>query len=160
MAGKGGKKPILVPVDFSVHSKAALLKACELADCTGQRIVILHVVHDPAEMPGYYNRATKKKKIAHIQDLAQEAFDVFVRETIEQNPNLKCLQKAQTMLVKGIPGNRILEVIDLTKASMVVMGSQGRTGMQHIMLGSKAEHIVRLSPVPVMIIKSPVKRSK
>jgi len=160
MAGDDGKKPILVPVDFSGHSLVALLKACELADCTRQPIIILHVVHDPAEMPGYYNRVTKKKKLVHIQDLAQEAFDTFLHEAIKQHPNVKLLQKAQTMLAIGLPVNRILEIVDITKASMVVMGSQGRTGMQHLMLGSKAEQVVRLCPVPIMIVKEPVKRSK
>ena len=160
MTGEGGKKPILVPVDFSDHSRAALLMACELAGCTRQPVIVLHVVHDPAEMPGYYNRVTKKKKVAHIEDLAQEAFDAFMRDTIEQHPNVKLLQKIETRLVVGLPVNRILEMIKITKASMVVMGSQGRTGMQHIMLGSKAEQIVRLSPVPVMIVKKPGKSSK
>ena len=160
MADNDGKKPILVPVDFSGHSLAALLKACELAECAQQPVIILHVVHDPAEMPGYYNRVTKKKKIAHIEDLAQEAFDIFVDDAKKQYPNVKLLQEAQTMLVVGLPVNRILEVVDITKASTVVMGSQGRTGMKHIMLGSKAEQIVRLCPVPIMIVKEPIKPSK
>lgn len=160
MADKDGKNPILVPVDFSGHSLAALLKACELADCTRQPLIILHVVHDPAEMPGYYNLVTKKKKIAHIDDLAQEAFDAFLHDAIEQNPDVKLLQKAQTMLVVGLPVNRILEMVEITKASMVVMGSQGRTGMKHLMLGSKAEQVVRLCPVPIMIVKEPVEKSK
>jgi nucleotide-binding universal stress UspA family protein len=160
MAEKDIKKPILVPVDFSGHSLAALLKACELAECTGQPVIILHVVHDPAEMPGYYSLVTKKKKIAHIEDLAQEAFDTFVRDAIEQNPNIKVLQEAQSRLVIGLPVNRILEMVDITQATMVIMGSHGRTGMKHIMLGSKAEQVVRLCPVPIMIVKEPVKQSK
>jgi nucleotide-binding universal stress UspA family protein len=160
MADNDGKNPILVPVDFSGHSLAALLKACELADCAKQPIIILHVVHDPAEMPGYYSQVTKKKKIAHIDDLAQEAFDAFVDEAKKQYPDAKCLQEAETMLVIGLPVNRILEMVDITKASTVVMGSQGRTGMKHIMLGSKAEQVVRLCPVPIMIVKEPVKHSK
>ena len=160
MAHHDDKKPILVPVDFSGHSLEALLKACELADCTGQPVIILHVVHDPAEMPGYYSKVTKKKKIAHIDDLAQEAFDRFVEDAIEQHPKVKLLKEAQTQLVVGLPVNRILEMIDITKASMVVMGSHGRTGMKHIMLGSKAEQVVRASPVPVMIVKDAVKDSK
>jgi len=160
MADHDGKKPILVPVDFSGHSLVALLKACKLADCTGQPVIILHVVHDPAEMPGYYSLVTKKKKVAHIEDLAQEAFDAFVQDAIEQHPNVKLLQEAQTMLVIGLPVNRILEMIDITKASMVVMGSHGRTGMKHIMLGSKAEQVVRLCPVPIMIVKEPNEHSK
>ncbi len=160
MAKNEGKKPILVPVDFSAHSLVALLKACELADCTRQPVIILHVVHDPAEMPGYYSLVTKKKKIAHIEDLAQEAFDTFIQDAIEQNPDVKLLQEAQTRLVVGLPVNRILEMIEITKASMVVMGSHGRTGMKHIMLGSKAEQVVRLCPVPIMIVKEPIERSK
>jgi len=151
---------ILVPVDFSAHSLTALLKACELADCTRQPVTILHVVHDPAEMPGYYNLVTKKKKVAHIEDLAQEAFDSFMQDAIAQYPDVKLLQEAQTVLVVGLPVNRILEMIDITKASMVVMGSHGRTGMKHIMLGSKAEQVVRACPVPIMIVKEPIKHSK
>jgi len=160
MADKDGEKPILVPVDFSGYSLAALLKACELAGYTKQPIIILHVVHDPAEMPGYYNKVTKKKKIAHIDDLAQEALDAFVHDAIEKHPDIKLLQKAQTMLVVGLPVNRILEMVDITKASMVVMGSQGRTGMKHMMLGSKAEQVVRLCPVPIMIVKEPNGKSR
>ena len=60
MKTKKGGQPILVPVDFSRHSEAALLKACELAECSGNPILVLHVIHDPAEMPGYYGLVTKK----------------------------------------------------------------------------------------------------
>ncbi|MBT8127813.1 MAG: universal stress protein [Gammaproteobacteria bacterium] len=160
MTHKRGNRPILVPVDFSDYSRAALLQASELSACLGQPIVVLHVVHDPADMPGYYSRVTKKKKIAHIQDLAKEAFDQFISETLAQHPNIGQLQHAKTRLVMGLPVSRILEMIDKTGASMVVMGSQGRTGMRHIMLGSKAEQIVRLSPVPVLIVKNPIKAAK
>ncbi len=152
-AKKESKRPILVPVDFSSHSVAAMLKACDLAACTHQPIVVLHVVHDPAEMPGYYGQVTKKKKLRRIDDLAQEAFDTFMRDTIKAHPEAERLHKAKTMLVVGLPTNRILEVVDKVDASMVVMGSQGRTGLKHLMLGSKAEQIVRLCPVPVLIVK-------
>jgi nucleotide-binding universal stress UspA family protein len=60
MNAKKSNKPILVPVDFSAHSKAALLKACELAGCTNDPVLVLHVIHDPADMPGYYGQVTKK----------------------------------------------------------------------------------------------------
>ncbi len=160
MTQKPRNEPILVPVDFSDYSRAALLHASELSVCTGQPIVVLHVVHDPAEMPGYYSRVTKKKKIAYIQDLAREAFDQFISETLAQYPNVEPLQRAETRLVIGLPVNRILEMINKSGASMVVMGSHGRTGMQHIMLGSKAEQIVRLSPAPVLIVKKPKEAAK
>lgn len=155
MKVKKESPPILVPVDFSSHSREALLKASELARCTRQPLLVLHVVHDPAEMPGYYGRVTKKKKLMRIEDLAQEAFDEFLHAVRKAHPNERPLSQATELLVVGLPVTRILEVIDSSAASMVVMGSQGRTGLDHLLLGSKAEQIVRLSPVPVLIVKSP-----
>ena len=151
---KKSKRPILVPVDFSAHSKAALLKACELAECTKEPVIVLHVVHDPADMPGYYGAVTKKKELLKIEDLAQESFDDFIRAIVEEYPELKLLKAAEKMLVVGLPVNRILEVADKKSASIVVMGSQGRTGIKHLMLGSKSEQIVRLCPYPVLIVKN------
>ena len=147
--------PILVPVDFSPHSTAALLEAARLAGCTGQRLLILHVIHDPAEMPGYYGQVTKKKKLVRIEDLAREAFDEFLSQVRRAHPNLKPLTTCKELLVVGLPLTRILEVLEHSGASMVVMGSQGRTGLDHLMLGSKAEQVVRLSPAPVLIVKAP-----
>lgn len=150
---KKGSQPILVPVDFSSHAKAALLKACELAACIDEPVIVLHVIHDPADMPGYYGQVTKKKKLLRIEDLAQEAFDEFIQATIAEYPDVKMLHKAEKMLVVGLPVSRIVEVAKKKDASMVIMGSQGRTGLAHMMLGSKAEQVVRMCPVPVLIVK-------
>jgi nucleotide-binding universal stress UspA family protein len=57
------------------------------------------------------------------------------------------------MLVVGLPVNRILESAEKIQARMIIMGSQGRTGLAHAMLGSKSEQVVRLSSVPVLIVK-------
>ncbi len=153
MKPKQGSQPILVPVDFSAHSTAALLKACELAECTGDPLLVLHVVHDPAEMPGYYGQVTKKKKLVRIEDLARESFNEFMKTTVAEYPDVKKLKKVEQMLVVGLPISRIIEVAKKRNASMVVMGSQGRTGLKHVLLGSKAEQVVRLCPVPVLIVK-------
>jgi len=154
MSAKKGKQPILVPVDFSAHSKAALLKACELAGCTDVPVLVLHVIHDPADMPGYYGAVTKKKKLVRVEDLAKESFDDFVRAIVGEHADVEALKSVEKMLVIGLPVNRILEVAEKKHASMVVMGSQGRTGIKHLLLGSKAEQVVRLCPAPVMIVKN------
>ncbi|MEN8130758.1 MAG: universal stress protein [Pseudomonadota bacterium] len=153
MSEKSNKQPILVPVDFSSHSKAALIKACEMAECMKLPVTVLHVVHDPGNMPGYYAKISKKKSLVRIEDLAMEMFEDFMKAVKKQHPELRILQKSKTMLVVGLPVTRILQVIEKLNASMVVMGSQGRTGLRHVLLGSKAEQIVRLSPVPVTIVK-------
>ena len=115
---------------------------------------MLHVVHDPADMPGYYRRVTKKKALVRMEDVAEEMFDAFIAGLVEKNPQVKCLKKVEKMLVVGLPVTRILQVTEKIKASMVVMGSQGRTGLKHLMLGSKAEQVVHLCPVPVTIVKA------
>ncbi len=66
---------------------------------------------------------------------------------------LPALKDATTMLVVGLPVNRIMESANKIHARMIVMGSQGRTGLARAMLGSKAEQVVRLASVPVMIVK-------
>ncbi len=148
------KRPILVPVDFSSHSEAALLKACELAECANLSLVVLHVVHDPGNMPSYFSKITKRKQLGRVEDVAGEIFADFMKSVKERHPKNKMLKKVKTMMVRGLPVTRINQVAKKINASMVVMGSLGRTGLDHMLLGSKAEQVVRLCHVPVTIVKS------
>ena len=94
MKEKANKKPILVPVDFSSHAEAALVHAAKIADCLEVTVIVLHVVHDPGTMPGYYARASKKKFLVHIEDAAREMLDEFLAAARHKEPELKAL-KAQ-----------------------------------------------------------------
>jgi nucleotide-binding universal stress UspA family protein len=153
MGSKLAKAPILVAVDFSKYSEAALLYASQLAGCTKAPVTVLHVVHDPTEMPGYYSRAFKKKRLGRLEDVAREMLEQFVEEMRERHSTVKAIKDIEIMLVLGLPVTRILEVADKLGASMVIMGSKGRSGIAHLMLGSVAEQVVRLSPVPVTVVK-------
>ena len=150
---KFGGAIILVPVDFSDHSEAALIQASEFAKLMQATLVVLHVVHDPGEMPGYYSKLVKKKRATRMPDVAAEAFEEFMADTIEANPELETLQHATQLMVIGLPVTRILEVVEHMDPLMVVMGSQGRTGLKHLVIGSKAAQVVQLCPVPVTIVK-------
>ncbi len=147
------KVPILVAVDFSPYSEAALLKAGEFAECMNAPLIALHVVHDPAEMPGYYSKLAKNDQLLRIEDLAKQMFDTFIERIKEKYPDAVALQSLQTMLVVGLPVTKILQVVEKVQPQMLVMGSQGLTGLKHIMLGSKAEQMVKLCPVPITIVK-------
>jgi nucleotide-binding universal stress UspA family protein len=116
-------------------------------------LLVLHVVHDPGDMPGYYARISEKKQLVRIEDIAREMLDDFIASVVKKHPKVSRLKKMEKMLVMGLPVTRILEVAEKSDVAMVVMGSQGRTGLKHMMLGSKAEQVVRLCPVPVMIVK-------
>ncbi len=105
-------------------------------------------------MPSYYANMVKKKHLVRIEDAAQEMFDSFMATVIKENPELKLLKKAQRMLVTGIPVTRILQVGEKVNARMVVMGSRGLTGLQHVMQGSVAQQVVQLCPIPVTVVKA------
>lgn len=154
MNDKHASGPILVPVDFSSPSEAALLCALDLARCLQRSILVLHVIHDPASMPGYYSRALKKKQLARIEDGATEMLDAFLKRVAKAHSDLFKRKQLESMLVSGLPSSRILEVADKIGASMIVMGSMGLTGWKHLLIGSVAEQVVHLAPMPVTVVKA------
>lgn len=160
---KKKNKPILVPVDFSSHSETALANAAELAEKLDSNIVILHVVHDLNDAPGYYSVKGRNKQMRRMEDVAAEMLEEFFHKMQKKYADLTAMEHATTMLVVGLPVNRILESASKINARMIVMGSQGRTGLARAMLGSKAEQVVRLAAIPVMIVKDekePASKSK
>ena len=143
--------PILLPVDFSPHSKAALGWAVRMAELFKAPLTVLHVVHDPAEAPGYYH-VDQKNHLRPMEEVAAEMLEKFLADLrAESSVNVS----VETRLIVGLPVTRILEVADQIGAQMIIMGSQGRTGLAHLMLGSKAEQVVRMARIPVTIVKAP-----
>ena len=155
MAKRSGGRTILAVVDFSPVSDDVMTYASELAERLDKHLVILHVVHDPGEAPGYYHVKGHDKVLRRIEDVAREMFDKFLARTRKRLPDNRRLRRSKTLLPTGLPVTRILEVVTRLQPWMVVMGSRGRTGMAHMLLGSKAEQVVRLCPVPVMVVKGP-----
>ncbi len=145
--------PIVVAVDFSDDSQAALAWACEASVGMRAPLLVLHVVHDPAESPGYY-RKDMKDLMRPMEDVAEKMMRKFIKSARDTKISKKPFRNLKTKLVKGLPVTRIIEVAGKVNARMIVMGSQGRTGLRHLLLGSKAEQVVQLSPIPVTIVKS------
>jgi len=84
--------------------------------------------------------------------------DEFMAKMVKRHPKQAALKKAEHLLVTGLPVTRILEIAGKLNPKMVVMGSAGRTGLSHFLLGSKAEQLLRLCPFPVTIVKVPEKK--
>lgn len=125
--------PILVPVDFSEHSERALLWAARAAEAYGRRLLVLHVVHDLEFAPGYYKLEDPEGHIRRLEEAAAEMMEEFIGRAREANPEADVvLGRAETALAVGLPPTRILEIAKQARASLIVMGSHGRTG-----LGSK-----------------------
>ena len=93
-----------------------------------------------------------------MEDVAADMLKKFIKTMMDKHTGLPALKQATSMLVVGLPVNRILEAAEKIGARMIVMGSQGRTGLAHAMLGSKAEQVVRLAALPVLIVKTAKKQ--
>ncbi len=154
MVGPQSKQPILVAVDFSSHSAAALAWAARLARDRSVPLLVLHVVHDPASAPGYYIQQSEPE-LRRLEERAADLLNEFMAEQHKVCPELAQLSELQTMLAVGLPATRILEVAQKVRASQIVVGSQGRTGLSQLMLGSKAQRVAQLAPIPVTIVKAP-----
>ena len=150
---EASERPVLAAVDTSADSEAALLWACQYAEKIGVPVIALHVVHDPAEAPGYY-RQVEGDALRPVEEVAKSMLDDFIADFRAAHPELGAAGRVQATLVRGLPATRIIETAQEVDARMIVMGSRGLTGLPHLLLGSKAERVVQLSSIPVTIVKT------
>jgi len=156
MAKKTDKDILLVAVDFSPYSEQALCFAGRLAEKLKAQLLVLHVIHDPAEAPGFYAQKGKNKKfLKSMEEAAEEMMEEFLEKMRQTYPDLVPIKKAKALLVVGTPVTRIVEVAEKKQVDMIIMGSHGRTGLAHLLVGSKVQRVVQLSPIPVTVVKVP-----
>ena len=140
---------ILVPVDFSDHTAHAVDVAAELALLYGGRLELLHVVQAPAYPELYYpgqGTAISLMDVPLLQARAREALVELIHEK-------GLAGKAEAKVIEGYPGTEIPRYAKEAHADLLVLSTQGLTGLKHLMLGSVAEKIVRLTQCPVLTIK-------
>ena len=150
--------PIIAAVDFSEDSEHALLWAARQARLESAPLLVLHVVHDPAASPGFYHQPDEDW-LRPMADAAEKMMETFLTRVKAENPDLVALASADTRFVTGLPAGRIAEVAEKLSARMIVLGSSGRTGLDVVLLGSVAERVAEISPVPVVIVKKPPRKS-
>jgi universal stress protein A len=141
---------ILVPVDYSSCSRAALRFASELAQRFEASLDVVHVWDRPSYVSDVVMTTTEpisgKSLIRLIQDNAQHDLDEFLRETtLPGGP-------VAGRLIAGDPASALIHELKQGKHDMVVVGTHGRTGLSHVLLGSVAEKLARLAPVPVVTV--------
>ena len=144
---------VLVAIDFSEDSKAALLWACDFAECSSAPLILLHVVHDLASHPGFYH-PEKSDHLESMQDVAESMMAEFLARLKTDHPELCSIDAADLRFIPGLPPTRIVEVAGLLNSRLIVIGSRGMTGPAHKQLGSVAHRVVELSAIPVVVIKS------
>ena len=139
---------ILVPIDFSDHSKAALGSAIALAKTFGSKIHLLHCYQVQAGSIAPYGIAVPS---AYFDDIRKEA----VRRLDEWAVQVSTEQIDVELSVSSeFPSQGIVLTAEKQESDLIVMGTRGLTGVKHVMLGSVAERTLRLSPCPVMTVKT------
>lgn len=145
--------PTVVAVDFSEDSRAAVLWASAFAARAGGKLVVLHIVHDPAAEPGYYRRDASGP-LQPMERLAERMLDEFLAQLQQQHPELVPLQEAKKKLITGLPPGRIVEAAERMQAKLIVIGSRGMSGLPHLLQGSVSERVVELADRPVVVVKA------
>ena len=135
---------ILVAIDFSPHASNAVDWARSLGDALGAKLILLHVIDAAAAVavetggvtadfaPLYVLREQAEKRMGKLQALI---------------PN------AQTEVREASPPAAIVDVALEMNCQMIVMGTHGRSGLEHLLLGSVAEYVVRHSKIPVLTVR-------
>jgi nucleotide-binding universal stress UspA family protein len=143
-------RKILVPTDFSECAAAAADAAVDLARRGDAELVLLHVI-PPAAL--YYTGPG----FAEMPFDWRNAAESGAREGLANESRRLAWPKIHTVLREGIVHDVILEEARTRKVDLIVSGTHGRRGIAHALLGSVAERIVRLSPVPVLTVRHPRK---
>jgi nucleotide-binding universal stress UspA family protein len=138
-------KTILVPTDFSEGSLGAMRYAMGLSEMLGARVIFLHVVEPPAygvELTGTYPGIAPEvtRKLAEM-----------LHDWVEQ-VRVRGVQ-VEWHIELGAAFAEILAAVERYRADLIVMGTHGRTGLSHLLLGSVAARVVQHAPCPVLTVR-------
>ena len=150
----GMSRPVLVPVDFSDCSRAALIYAARMSADTRAPLLVLHVIHDNGSEPGFYRRQHDDNPLLPIADIASGMLEDWLYKIRREAPELdNPLRRARRRLVSGLPGRRIVEVAEAEHAVMIVMGTHGRMGLSQLLRSSVTEYVMAHATVPVTTLR-------
>jgi nucleotide-binding universal stress UspA family protein len=146
-------KHILIPVDGSEPSNHALRTAISLAREVGARIRLVHVVDNTAFLTGYDpSGGSSGQMFTALRESALQILQEGVAAA--QAAGLQ----ADHVLVDRIGsrlGDSVAEAAAEFGADLIVVGTHGRSGPSRLLLGSGAEQVIRLAPVPVLVTREP-----
>jgi universal stress protein A len=144
-------KKIVVCTDFSENSVPARIAAIEYAKAFGARLLILHVVNTRhIGYPGISSRLPEE--IAGVEETIRQG----VEEELEliANDSRREIEDVKAYSSTGSPAQEIVKFAEEHSAGMIVMGTHGWTGAQHLIMGSTAENVVRTASCPVLTVRS------
>lgn len=139
---------IVVATDFSDCSVEACAYALTLARKFDAALLVLHVINEPVDLRGFYVPHISFDQLEkEIADGAASMLETFCKE------NLQDFSNYTTAIVSGVPYEEIIRTAQEQDATLIVIGTHGRSGLDHLIFGSTAERVVRNAPCPVLTIR-------
>jgi universal stress protein A len=143
---------ILVPMDFSPHADHAMDYAAGLAAQLGAAMELFHVVEDPL-----LSGASAEIYVPNLEELREGMIDDAERRLAACKATLGARGVPVVTTIRlGRPAYTIVEYATAARPSLIVMGTHGRTGLAHMVMGSVAERVVRTAPCPVLTLRATV----
>ncbi|MCA9540227.1 MAG: universal stress protein [Myxococcales bacterium] len=143
-------KRILVPVDFSDCSREAVRTALALAKVFEAEVDVVHV-HEIPYTAGDVRVQTPEGTVTMRDFLRAEAARLL-DEMLESIETLHDAPHHQHLL-EGVPHAAIVRAALSNHSELIVMGTHGRSGLSHLLMGSVAEKVLRQAPCPVMVVR-------
>jgi nucleotide-binding universal stress UspA family protein len=139
---------ILCPVDFSDTSNHAVEYAANLAVPLGAEMHLLHVYQLPMYTMPDGALLAGPETAQRVMETGQDSLNRLA-DKVSGGITVN------THLTEGVPHAEVNRLAKELGADLVVMGTHGRTGIGHLLLGSVAERVVRTSPIPVLTVRHP-----
>lgn len=146
--GPLGIRSILVPIDFSIHSKNALKYAVPMARQFGASLHLVYVV-EPTIYPA--DLGFGQVVLPGVEDELREKGAEELHALIEREIGSRV--KASSAVRTGSPHHEILREAEERGVDLIVVATHGHSGMEHILFGSTADRIVRHARCPVLTIR-------
>ena len=142
------KKKILVPIDFSIHSKTALKYALKIAPTYNAKLQMLHVVEESIH-PAFY--ASGINSIFEINSQLKSRSKEVIREMLDSVGGKEV--EADIFVVEGRASSEIIKFAEEKSSDLIIISTHGLTGIEHLLLGSVTEKVVRMAKCPVLTVK-------
>lgn len=140
-------RTILVGVDFSPHSSAALDRAVDFAKAFGARIHLLHSYAVPVRGVMPYDFTVPDGVWDGVRKAAETKLEEYRQKIVSAGV------EASSEVSPALPSEALLAAADELDADLIVVGTRGHTGLKHVLLGSVAERTIRLAACPVLTVK-------
>jgi nucleotide-binding universal stress UspA family protein len=141
-------KNILFPTDFSQGARAAMDHAISLAQDYKAKLILFHVIQEISIAEWYIPSTLSVAEV--VADIEKNAWQEMEKWAAEVSANITGVEKA---IVRGIPFVEIIRAAREKNADLIIIGTHGRTGIDHMLFGSTAEKVVRKAPCPVLTVR-------